>query len=60
MDDASLRAAIAEMYRRITGRECSVDVFVVRKDSALGYYMVHPIPSGDFYLVNVKKLGSNG
>lgn len=35
-----VRAAIAKMYRRIT----------------LGCYSVHPIPSGDFYLVTVKKL----
>lgn len=52
-----VRRSLAEMYWHITGRKCSVDLFVVRKDSALGWYYVHPHDSGEFYLVCVKKIG---
>lgn len=56
MTQEILMAAIGKAYERITGRPCAVAIFCVRRGSLLGYYMVHPIPSGDFYCVHVRRL----
>jgi hypothetical protein len=58
---SELMDEIAKVYERMTGRMCDVKAFCVPRDQGglLGVYSVHPIPSGDIYLVNVRRL-SNG
>lgn len=42
---------IRQCYERLLGRPCEVSVFVVRKHSNHGYWLVHLVGTAEFYEV---------
>jgi hypothetical protein len=53
----ALMARMEEFYARLTGCDCSAEIFVVSRVSLRGTYYVQRLGSCDFYEVNVKLAG---